>query len=64
MATNITFHAGTVDSEERTQLLGQKGITIWLTGLSASGKVRQWTTTNLSLSDNFPYYDLYINNKY
>ncbi|EJD02605.1 adenylylsulfate kinase [Fomitiporia mediterranea MF3/22] len=38
MATNITFHTGSVGSEERTQLLQQKGITIWLTGLSASGK--------------------------
>ncbi|KAI0645897.1 adenylylsulfate kinase [Trametes meyenii] len=38
MSTNITFHAGSVDTAERTQLLGQKGITIWFTGLSASGK--------------------------
>ncbi|KAJ3482493.1 hypothetical protein NLI96_g6935 [Meripilus lineatus] len=38
MATNITFHAGSVDHSERAQLLGQKGATIWFTGLSASGK--------------------------
>ncbi|EPQ57407.1 adenylylsulfate kinase [Gloeophyllum trabeum ATCC 11539] len=38
MATNITFHPGSVDAAERAQLLGQKGITIWFTGLSASGK--------------------------
>ncbi|EGN99911.1 hypothetical protein SERLA73DRAFT_135441 [Serpula lacrymans var. lacrymans S7.3] len=38
MATNITFHAGSVDSASRTESLGQKGVTIWLTGLSASGK--------------------------
>jgi len=38
MATNITFHPGSVSSSERTELLGQKGATIWLTGLSASGK--------------------------
>ncbi|PWN30681.1 putative MET14-ATP adenosine-5`-phosphosulfate 3`-phosphotransferase [Jaminaea rosea] len=38
MATNITFHPGTVTYEERSQLLGQSGATIWLTGLSASGK--------------------------
>ncbi|KZT28926.1 adenylylsulfate kinase [Neolentinus lepideus HHB14362 ss-1] len=38
MATNITFHPGSVDVSERTQLLSQKGITIWFTGLSASGK--------------------------
>ncbi|KAG8936676.1 Adenylyl-sulfate kinase [Tulasnella sp. 418] len=38
MATNITFHPGAVSSEERANLLGQRGITLWLTGLSASGK--------------------------
>ncbi|KAF8221590.1 adenylylsulfate kinase [Tricholoma matsutake] len=38
MASNITFHPGSVANEERTQLLSQKGVTIWLTGLSASGK--------------------------
>ncbi|PWN48920.1 putative MET14-ATP adenosine-5`-phosphosulfate 3`-phosphotransferase [Violaceomyces palustris] len=38
MATNITFHPGTVTYEERCSLLNQKGATIWLTGLSASGK--------------------------
>lgn len=39
MATNITFHPGNITSEERNTLLGQKGLTLWLTGLSASGKV-------------------------
>ncbi|KAF8578005.1 adenylylsulfate kinase [Ramaria rubella] len=38
MSTNITFHAGSVTSKEREQLLGQIGLTIWFTGLSASGK--------------------------
>ncbi|CED82897.1 adenylylsulfate kinase [Phaffia rhodozyma] len=38
MATNITFHPGAVSTEERAELLGQQGATIWLTGLSASGK--------------------------
>ncbi|KAI6139673.1 adenylylsulfate kinase [Pisolithus tinctorius] len=38
MATNITFHPGSVSAGERSQLLNQKGVTIWLTGLSASGK--------------------------
>jgi len=38
MATNISFHSGSVNFEERVDLLQQKGITIWLTGLSASGK--------------------------
>lgn len=40
MATNITFHEGAVKDDERSELLNQKGATIWLTGLSASGKVR------------------------
>ncbi|WWC63308.1 adenylylsulfate kinase [Kwoniella dejecticola CBS 10117] len=38
MATNITFHPGAVTEDERNTLLNQKGATIWLTGLSASGK--------------------------
>lgn len=39
MATNITFHEGAVSYDERCELLGQRGATVWLTGLSASGKV-------------------------
>lgn len=39
MATNITFHPGNVSYSERCEALGgAKGATIWLTGLSASGK--------------------------
>jgi len=38
MATNITFHPGNVTYQERSELLNQRGATIWLTGLSASGK--------------------------
>ncbi|KAF6741853.1 adenylylsulfate kinase [Ephemerocybe angulata] len=38
MATNITFHPGSVTKPERDDLLKQRGVTIWLTGLSASGK--------------------------
>jgi len=38
MATNITFHTGSVTATERNGLLKQKGVTVWLTGLSASGK--------------------------
>ncbi|OAA61150.1 Adenylylsulfate kinase [Niveomyces insectorum RCEF 264] len=37
MATNITWHAG-LTRHERNQTRGQKGYTIWFTGLSASGK--------------------------
>src|SRR5881394_3967372 len=35
---NITWHDGSVTRDERQQLLGQKGVTVWMTGLSASGK--------------------------
>jgi adenylylsulfate kinase len=37
-ATNITWHAGQVDRRDRERLLGQRGVTVWLTGLSGSGK--------------------------
>jgi adenylylsulfate kinase len=37
-ATNITWHAGQVDRSDRERLLGQRGVTVWLTGLSGSGK--------------------------
>ncbi|KAJ6445566.1 adenylylsulfate kinase [Purpureocillium lavendulum] len=37
MATNITWHPS-LSRRERNQLRGQRGLTIWLTGLSASGK--------------------------
>ncbi len=37
-ATNITWHAGQVERRDREQLLGQRGVTVWLTGLSGSGK--------------------------
>ncbi|MBW3622278.1 MAG: adenylyl-sulfate kinase [Armatimonadetes bacterium] len=36
--TNLTWHAHTVSREEREQKAGHKGCTIWLTGLSGSGK--------------------------
>ncbi|CAG8682791.1 1276_t:CDS:2, partial [Racocetra fulgida] len=38
MSTNITWHEGNISRIEREKLLGQKGLTIWFTGLSASGK--------------------------
>src|SRR5215510_2780153 len=37
-ATNITWHEGSVSRQERAQLLNQKGVTLWMTGLSGSGK--------------------------
>lgn len=37
-ATNVTWHAGEVERSDRQKLLGQKGATLWFTGLSGSGK--------------------------
>src|SRR2546423_15602072 len=37
-STNIAWHGGSVSREDRERLLNQKGVTLWLTGLSASGK--------------------------
>ncbi len=37
-ATNITWHHATITSQDREQLLKQKGCVIWFTGLSGSGK--------------------------
>ena len=38
LASNITWYESQVERKEREQLQEQKGCTIWLTGLSASGK--------------------------
>src|SRR5512147_170250 len=37
-ATNIVWHPGAVTRNDRTQLNGHRGCTVWLTGLSGSGK--------------------------
>ncbi len=37
-STNITWHESHVSRAERERLLGQRGVTVWLTGLSGSGK--------------------------
>ena len=37
-ADNITWHEGTVDRDARAKQRGQKGCTVWFTGLSGSGK--------------------------
>ena len=36
--SNLTWHSGTITRADREKLLGQKGVTVWFTGLSASGK--------------------------
>ncbi len=35
---NVVFHAGTVSREQRWAATGHEGLTVWLTGLSGSGK--------------------------
>jgi adenylylsulfate kinase len=37
-AMNITWHHGEITAEDREKLLNQKGVTVWFTGLSGSGK--------------------------
>jgi adenylylsulfate kinase len=37
-ATNIVWHPGAVTRDDREKLNGHKGATVWLTGLSGSGK--------------------------
>lgn len=37
-ATNVKWQEGKVSRAQRQQLLGQKGVTLWLTGLSGAGK--------------------------
>mmetsp|Transcript_8207 Transcript_8207/g.17747 ORF Transcript_8207/g.17747 Transcript_8207/m.17747 type:complete len:206 (+) Transcript_8207:53-670(+) len=38
MATNITWHSSHVDRTDRERHLNQRGVTLWFTGLSGSGK--------------------------
>ena len=35
---NLTWHSGTITRADRERLLGQNGVVVWFTGLSASGK--------------------------
>src|SRR5687767_9492394 len=37
-STNITWHGGAVTRGDRERLLGQRGVTLWFTGLSGAGK--------------------------
>ena len=37
-ATNVTWHDGEITRADRCNRLGQKGATLWFTGLSGSGK--------------------------
>lgn len=37
-ATNITWHDGAITKSDRERMIQQKGVVIWFTGLSSSGK--------------------------
>lgn len=37
-ATNIVWHQGNITKADRAEKLGQKGVVLWFTGLSGSGK--------------------------
>ncbi|HEX7300109.1 MAG TPA: adenylyl-sulfate kinase [Solirubrobacteraceae bacterium] len=37
-STNVTWHAGVVERTQRWESIGQRGATVWFTGLPASGK--------------------------
>ncbi|MCK4738460.1 MAG: adenylyl-sulfate kinase [Deltaproteobacteria bacterium] len=51
-STNITWHHGKISKEDREKLTGQKGVTIWLTGLSGSGKSTIAVELEHALMDN------------
>jgi adenylylsulfate kinase len=46
---NITWHHSTISKQDREQLLGQKGVTLWFTGLSRSGKSTLATAVEMKL---------------
>jgi len=48
---NIVWHEGQVSRTEREKNLGQKGCTIWLTGLSGSGKSTIAVAAEKALAD-------------
>ena len=37
-STNVVTTSGDVDEQDRQKILGQRGLTVWFTGLSGSGK--------------------------
>jgi adenylylsulfate kinase len=50
-STNVTWHVGSVGTEDRERLLGQRGATLWFTGYSASGKSTLAIETERRLHD-------------
>lgn len=38
MQSNVVWHSGLISDDERSDRLGQRGVVVWFTGLSGSGK--------------------------
>ena len=51
MSTNLTKHNFTVTRERREKVIGQKGMVLWFTGLSGSGKSTVANATEKLLHD-------------
>ncbi len=54
MRGNSWRFTGSVDGTERARLMQQKGVTVWFTGLSASGKVLDLQLVSLAPSNTKP----------
>ena len=48
---NLTWHEGLVSRTDRENRLGQRGVTVWLTGLSGSGKSTIAVAAEKALAD-------------
>ena len=48
-STNIKWHNLTIDREKLEKMRGHKGMVIWFTGLSGSGKSTSVSYTHLTL---------------
>ena len=48
---NLTWHEGQVSRTDREKRLGQRGVTVWLTGLSGSGKSTIAVAAEKALAD-------------
>lgn len=52
VSKNIVWHHGKLTAEDRNKQLGQKGVVVWFTGLSASGKSTLAREVELALVQN------------
>ena len=48
-AKHLTWHAGAINRQDRERMNGHRGLTIWFTGLSASGKSTLAVATEAAL---------------